>query len=178
MTDQAIRLDADELELETVTLQSKDAKHLVRRLAAQRSEYLANALTNPKDTHVDCTVIAGPTLSTVVQYLEALQNGFEPTQLPKPLPDANLQALLQPLEVDLIYNDRFTDELMFNLLLAANYLNIKPLLDLAAARVAAELKGRTPEQIRKRFGAPASPSREQEEEVRKRFQPYIEQLNW
>ncbi len=34
---------------------------------------------------------------------------------------------------------------------AANFMDIKPLLDLSCAKVASMLKGKTPEQIRKQF---------------------------
>ena len=43
------------------------------------------------------------------------------------------------------------DETLFNLMLAANYLDIKPLLDLTCKTVADEIKGKPPEDIRARF---------------------------
>ena len=42
-------------------------------------------------------------------------------------------------------------EMLLGIVLAANYLDIKPLLDLGSMRVASMLKGKSPEEIRKAF---------------------------
>ncbi len=55
---------------------------------------------------------------------------------------------------------------LFDLILAANYLNIKSLLDLTCQTVADMMKGKTPEDIRKILNI-KSPTPEQEEECRR-----------
>ena len=59
------------------------------------------------------------------------------------------------------------DETLFNLILAANYLDIKPLLDLTCKTVADEIKGKTPEEIRIRFNIKNDFTPEEEEEVKR-----------
>lgn len=59
---------------------------------------------------------------------------------------------------------------LFDLILAANYLNIKGLLDLTCQTVAQMIKGKTPEEIRKTFNIKNDFTPEEEEEVRRENQ--------
>merc|ERR1719231_1737157 len=59
---------------------------------------------------------------------------------------------------------------LFELILAANYLNIKTLLDLTCMTVANMIKGKTPEEIRKTFNIKNDFTPEEEEEVRRENQ--------
>ncbi|CAK8574919.1 unnamed protein product [Lathyrus sativus] len=55
---------------------------------------------------------------------------------------------------------------LFDLILAANYLDIKSLLDLTCKTVANMMKGKKPEEIRKTFNIKNDYTKEEEDEVR------------
>ncbi|KAF7809627.1 SKP1-like protein 1B [Senna tora] len=65
---------------------------------------------------------------------------------------------------------RVDQAVLFDLILAANYLNIKSLLDLTCQTVADMIKGKTPEEIRKTFNIKNDFTPEEEEEVRRENQ--------
>ncbi|ETO11964.1 glycoprotein FP21 precursor [Reticulomyxa filosa] len=84
----------------------------------------------------------------------------------KEISDCNkykLQKVVPEWDANFVEVDQ---ETLFELILAANYMDIKPLLDLTCAKVASMLKGKTPEQIRKQFNIANDFTPEEEEAVR------------
>ena len=72
--------------------------------------------------------------------------------------------LLQLLPFQKYFTPSFL--LLFELILAANYMDIKPLLDLTCATVASMIKGKSPEEIRSTFNITNDFSPEEEAQVR------------
>merc|ERR1712109_267376 len=84
-------------------------------------------------------------------------------EIEKPLKSANMQEVVASWDADFVDVDH---ELLFELILAANYMDIKPLLDLSCAKVASMIKGKTPEEIRKTFNIVNDFTPEEEMQVR------------
>ena len=70
-------------------------------------------------------------------------------EIPKPLKSSSLSDLVQQWYADLVAVES-TD--LYELITAANYLDIKPLLTLTCSAIAALIRGKTPAEIRAVFG--------------------------
>ena len=87
-----------------------------------------------------------------------------------------MEALEQPLrtpnmadhvsEWDAGYIDSIDQEMLFEIILAANHFDIQSLLDLACAKVASMIKGKAPEEIRQTFNLVNDFTPEEEAQVR------------
>jgi len=68
---------------------------------------------------------------------------------------------------DTIYGEDASGQaLAFDVILAANYLDVKPLLDQFCKGIANQIKGKTPEQIRQTFNIKNDFTPEEEEQIR------------
>lgn len=85
------------------------------------------------------------------------------TEIEKPLKSQNMADVVQQWYADYVNVEQV---LLFELILAANYMDIKPLLDLTCATVASMIKGKTPEEIRQTFNIANDFSPEEEAQVR------------
>ncbi|EKX73059.1 conserved hypothetical protein [Theileria equi strain WA] len=86
-------------------------------------------------------------LNKIIEYCKYHYNN-PPSQIPQPLKSAQLNEVVSQWDYEFVNVDK---EFLFELILAENFLDIKPLLELTCAKVASMIKGKTPEQIRREF---------------------------
>jgi S-phase kinase-associated protein 1 len=103
------------------------------------------------------------TLTKVVDYMK-YHHDHPPQEIHRPIKSGNL-ADSGVCDWDCEFLD-VDQDVLFELILAANYLDLKPLLDLTCAQVAAMIKGKSQEEIRKTFKITSDFTPEEEEQVR------------
>jgi len=117
--------------------------------------------------------VSGDHLADVVKFMKFYATNPMP-EIEKPIFSA--EKFVENLGDD-FYRD-FTNkdqDYIFDMVAAANFMDVAPLLDLMCASVAALLKGKTPEQIKETFGIEADFTPEEEEKVAKE-NPWLEEL--
>jgi len=102
-------------------------------------------------------------LKKVLEYCQHYKND-NPPEIEKPLKSTNMIDVVP--EFDAKYIDLENLEEIFEIILAANYLDIKSLLDLSCAKIASLIKGKTPEEIRKTFNIQNDFTPEEENQIR------------
>ena len=159
-----------------IVLQSNDStpvEYKVSRDAAKMSGLIKDMLDDQSEgeqTVIPVPNVSGRTLKYVVQYVEHHFNQrAEP--LEKPL-RGKIEDVISEFDRQFLFTDLVKDhdekqhELLIDVIMAANFLNIKELLDLTCACVASMIKGKTPEQIRALFNIENDFTPEEEEKIR------------
>jgi len=133
--------------------------------AAKMSDTLRNLIEDAgTENAIPLPNVTGKILAKVVEYAKYHLEHPTPASEDKKDPKEKRTDDIAPWDMDFCKVEQ--DEL-FELILAANYLDIKPLLDLTCKTVANMIKGKTPEEIRKTFGIENDFTPEEEEQVRK-----------
>ena len=146
-----------------ITLISSDGeKVVISSKAVQRSVLVKGIIEDyPDDAEVPLNNVKSNILKKIKEYLDHYENQ-EPKNIERPLPSQNFQDCVD--DWDFKYIDVEKD-LIFELILGANYMDIKPLLELASAKVASIIKGKTTEEIRKTFGIQNDFTPEEEQQI-------------
>jgi S-phase kinase-associated protein 1 len=102
-------------------------------------------------------------LERVVAFCEH-HSAEAPRPIPKPLPDGNLASYVS--EWDFAFIDLQTNQEIFDLIMAAHYMDIQPLMELGAAKIASMIRGKTAEEIRELFNIENDFTPEEEARIR------------
>ncbi|KAJ8762128.1 hypothetical protein K2173_007278 [Erythroxylum novogranatense] len=135
---------------EAVALESQTIKHMIEDDCADNGIPLPN--------------VTSKILSKVIEYCK---KHVETPKSDDRSSSSSVDDELKAWDAEFVKVDQAT---LFDLILAANYLNIKSLLDLTCQTVADMIKGKTPEEIRKTFNIKNDFTPEEEDEVRRENQ--------
>ena len=136
--------------------------------AVLRSNLVKGILEDyPDDGEVPVNNVKTAILNKIKEYLEHYENQ-EPKEIERPLASNDFKECID--EWDYSFIDLDLDQI-FELILSANYMDIKPLLELASAKIASLIKGKTTEEIRKLFNIVSDFTPEEEAQI-------IEENKW
>lgn len=102
-------------------------------------------------------------LTKVLEFCKHYKKNEAMNEIEKPLKSSEMSEVVQKFYAEFVNVEQ---PVLFELILAANYMDIKPLLDLTCATVASMIKGKTPEEIRRTFNITNDFSPEEEAQVR------------
>mmetsp|Transcript_766 Transcript_766/g.667 ORF Transcript_766/g.667 Transcript_766/m.667 type:complete len:169 (-) Transcript_766:109-615(-) len=158
---------AENEDTRTVHLVSQEGESYDVPLSVAQSSQLVKTMIDEDQDADEAQEIPLPNVKSAIlaKVIEFAQhNKVEPmNEIEKPLKSANMSEVVQEWYANFVNVEQ---ETLFELILAANYMDIKPLLDLTCATVASMIKGKTPEEIRKTFNIVNDFTPEEEAQVR------------
>jgi len=161
--EELLGLDEEDGNEELVLVSQDGPKFTCPKKVALMSELVKTMAEGDKEEReIPLPNVKSTVLQKVTQYMKYhVDNPAK--EIEKPLKSANMNEVVAGWDADFVDVDQ---ELLFELILAANYMDIKSLLDLTCAKVASMIKGKTPEQIRKTFNIQNDFTPEEEDAVR------------
>jgi S-phase kinase-associated protein 1 len=149
----------------TLKLKSKDQQEFdVSIKNASISKLVKTSLDSEPDVaSLDMPGVSGAILKLIIEYMEHHQ-GTEPPIVEKPLRSNKMTEVVKDKWdgewIDKIGDDR---QKLYDLILAANWMDIKSLLHLGCAKVASLIKGKPLEQIKTILSAGGNGEAQQQE---------------
>eukprot|EP00475_Leptophrys_vorax_P042992 TRINITY_DN813_c0_g1_i1.p1 TRINITY_DN813_c0_g1~~TRINITY_DN813_c0_g1_i1.p1 ORF type:complete len:208 (-),score=58.73 TRINITY_DN813_c0_g1_i1:53-604(-) len=155
----------------TIDLVSNDQKRItIPKSIASMASTVKDLIDNDSTAKEMCLQhVNGTTLEKIVEWMK-YHSKVPPRAIPRPLKTSNMKETVG--EWDAQYVD-VEVELVFDVLLSANYLGIVPLLELCCAKIASMMLGKTPRQIRSAFNITADFTPEEEQEIRITFAEHL-----
>lgn len=108
-------------------------------------------------------------LKKIIEYIEYHHNNL-PTKIIKPLICSDLKIILSKWEYSYIDVE---DSIIFELILASNYLNIPSLTDLLSAKIATFMLNKSAQEIRTRFNLKSDLTDEEVQNIHKEIKYFM-----
>jgi len=159
---------ASEKNTQKIILHSNDGTSIeVDRAVAERSMLIKNLIEDLGDEAINSPIpipnVNDPVLRKVVEWCEHHRGDSAQSA------DDENDSRKKTTDID-EWDQKFMQvdqEMLFEIILAANYLDIKALLDVGCKTVANMIKGKSPEEIRKTFNITNDFTPEEEEQIRR-----------
>ncbi|KAJ8102619.1 E3 ubiquitin ligase SCF complex, Skp subunit [Lipomyces tetrasporus] len=149
-----------------VKLTSSDGESFdVEKDVAERSVLIKNMIEDVGDdsTEIPIPNVTANVLKKVLEWCEHHKSD------PAPATEDDTDARKKSTDID-EWDQKFMQvdqEMLFEIILAANYLDIKALLEVGCKTVANMIKGKTPEEIRRTFNIQNDFTPEEEAQIRR-----------
>lgn len=152
-----------------ITLKTNDGAEMTVPLdVAKRSILLTNLIDDlgldvATTSSVPLPNVTEPVLQKIIEWCEHHRND------PLPTADDDNESRKKTTDID-EWDQKYMQvdqEMLFEIILAANYMDIKALLDVGCKTVANMIKGKSPEEIRKTFNITNDFTPEEEEQIRR-----------
>ncbi|KFY32035.1 hypothetical protein V493_00573 [Pseudogymnoascus sp. VKM F-4281 (FW-2241)] len=151
----------------TITLVSNDGVPIVvKRQVAERSMLIVNMMEDLGEgagAEVPIPNVNESVLKKVIEWCEHHKDD------PPASADDDSDTRKKTTDIE-EWDQKFMQvdqEMLFEIILASNYLDIKPLLDVGCKTVANMIKGKSPEEIRKTFNITNDFTPEEEDQIRR-----------
>ena len=144
-----------------IKITTKDAKTIeIPKKAASRSTIIKGMIEDfPDNNEFPLNSLNSIVLEKVKEYLVHYQD-IEPEKIEAPLKSNNFKECVTEWDYNYLGEDI---DLIFELVNASNYLDIKPLYELSSAKLGSKIKGMTSENIKKDFEIPELTNEEKEQ---------------
>ena len=152
------------MEDSNVTILSKEGDSFtITRQQAELSELLKPFIAEGSgDEPVPVPDVSSKVIKYIIQFMESYV--ADPMKdIEKPLKSTVMKEVVQEWYAEFVEG---ADKDMFELILGANFMDIKPLLELTCAYTASKIKGKSPEEIRKIFDVTNDFTPEEEAQIR------------
>ena len=128
---------------------------------AEKSVLIKGLIDDSPDEQIPLPNVKRPILEKVIDFCKHIKDHPAP-EIEKPLKSVDMASVVDPWYADYI---NLEQEVLFELIMASNYLDIKPLLELSCAKVASLIKNKSIQEIRKFFNIENDFSPEEEQQI-------------